>query len=270
MPICACWARRKSNAWPTVGAGPDQTGECAGHTSTPVTLDGSASNDPDDDTLTYEWKDSGGNVVGNTAVINPTLPLGSHLFTLTVNDGKGGTASDDVVVTVQDTVAPTLTLVKDSLSRILPVGVTSTEIDVLTESGAAASDLCDPNPVLAPGSASYSVGITTTVMIMASDCYGNSSQKPFTVELLTAAQAIQQLAGLVASYNLQQGIANSLDAKLQNAIDALNAANAGQRQDAVNKLQAFINAVEAQRGKELTNAQADALLSMAMRILAVL
>ena len=77
----------------------------------------------------------------------------------------------------------------------------------------------------------------------------------------------------MTGYNLKQGIANSLDAKLQNVMDALSAANAGQRQDATNRMQAFINTVEAheaQRGKELSDAEADALQAYARRILGVL
>ena len=74
----------------------------------------------------------------------------------------------------------------------------------------------------------------------------------------------------MAGFNLKQGIANSLDAKLQNAMEAYQAANAGNRQDVINKLMAFINAVEAQRGKELTSAQADQLIAEANRILSVL
>ncbi len=51
-------------------------------------------------------------------------------------------------------------------------------------------------------------------------------------------------------YNGEFGISNALDAKLQNALDALVAKNAGQRQDAINKMQAFINAPEAKQAKE--------------------
>jgi len=259
-----------TNRPPLANAGRDQTVECAGHGGTAVPLDGSASNDPDGDTLSYEWRDGAGNVVGTTAVIDPTLLLGSHLFNLTVDDGKGGTASDTVSVTVEDKIAPALTLARESYSIILPVGTPSKSLDVLAEAQPAASDVCDPAPTIVTNSPGVFYPGLTPVAIKATDACGNFTEKQFTVEVLTAAQAIQQLAGVVASYNLQQGIANSLDAKLQNTLDALNAANAGQRQDAANKLLAFINAVEAQRGKQLTSAQADALVSMAMRILAVL
>lgn len=83
-----------------------------------------------------------------------------------------------------------------------------------------------------------------------------------------AGQAIQTLAATVQSFNLKQGIANSLDAKIQNAFDALSAANAGNRSDAANKLGAFINSVNSQRGKQLTNVQADTLVALATQIIA--
>ncbi len=103
-----------------------------------------------------------------------------------------------------------------------------------------------------------------------SDDWGASASDTATVTVQTSAQAIGSLSQLVQSYNLTQGILNSLDAKLDNALDALNAANAGQRQDAAEKLQAFMNAVEAQRGKQITSAQADVLIAYATRILGVI
>lgn len=82
--------------------------------------------------------------------------------------------------------------------------------------------------------------------------------------------AIENLTIAVQELNLKQGIASSLDAKLQNVRDSLTAANAGQREDAVNKLQAFINACEAQRGKELIIGQADMLIAAANNIITML
>jgi probable HAF family extracellular repeat protein len=74
----------------------------------------------------------------------------------------------------------------------------------------------------------------------------------------------------VAQINLDNGISNSLDSKLDAAVSGLFAENADQRQDSVNKLNSFINAVEAQRGKKITEAQADYLIDAATAILSVI
>jgi hypothetical protein len=93
------------NQPPVANAGPDQTVEATG-ALTAVSLNGSASSDPDGDALTYSWSWSGGSASGATPTVN--LPLGTHTITLTVDDGKGGTASDQVVITVRDTTPPAL------------------------------------------------------------------------------------------------------------------------------------------------------------------
>jgi hypothetical protein len=88
------------------------------------------------------------------------------------------------------------------------------------------------------------------------------------IAMLTPAQAIADLMVLVASFQLHHGIANSLDTKLQAALDAL---NGGNPVGAVSALQDFVNEVEAQSGKKkLTTAQADQLIAAAQRIIAVL
>ena len=82
--------------------------------------------------------------------------------------------------------------------------------------------------------------------------------------------ASDELVEMVLQCNLKAGIENSLETKLQNAKNALTAANSGQREDAVNKLQAFINACEAQRDKALTPEQANGLIAKANTIIASL
>ena len=87
------------NLPPEVLAGEDQT-VYVGDT---VTLDGSASYDPDGSTLSYTWQPL--KVPGftdnndGTASFAPSAP-GVYTFTLEVDDSQGGITSDEVVVTV--------------------------------------------------------------------------------------------------------------------------------------------------------------------------
>jgi hypothetical protein len=97
-----------ANQPPVADAGPDQTAACGGTNGTSVTLDGSRSSDPDNDALTYSWTWNGGSASGMRPVV--TLPLGATTITLTVDDGKEGTATDTVTVTVSDSVPPVTTV----------------------------------------------------------------------------------------------------------------------------------------------------------------
>ena len=98
---------RAVNVSPVADAGPDQTIECVGPDGASITLDGTNSSDPDNDPLTYTWTGPFGTVAGSTPTV--TLPLGTHAITLTVDDGNGGTETDEVMVTVQDTTPPEMT-----------------------------------------------------------------------------------------------------------------------------------------------------------------
>ncbi|MDT8305124.1 MAG: hypothetical protein RRC07_04255, partial [Anaerolineae bacterium] len=69
------------------------------------------------------------------------------------------------------------------------------------------------------------------------------------------------------SMNLQQGIDNGLDAKLEAALGALDELNEQDTAAAMNTLLAFINNVEAQRGNKITDEQADILIAEAQQII---
>ena len=95
-----------SNRAPTAAAGADLTVDPGAS----VTLSGSGT-DPDDDTLSYSWAQTGGTpgvtLAGAdtaTATFDAPVEPGALTFTLTVSDGRGGSATDGVTVTVRDLV----------------------------------------------------------------------------------------------------------------------------------------------------------------------
>ena len=85
---------------PAADAGPDQTASLLGPTVA-VTLDGTASTDDDGDPLTYTWW--GDFIESDASGPTPTVTfdhLGGHLIHLQVSDGRGGSDTDSLTVTV--------------------------------------------------------------------------------------------------------------------------------------------------------------------------
>jgi hypothetical protein len=125
------------------------TVECTGPSGAVVTLDGRGSTDPDstpgtqDDIVSYEWLENAGTpqerLLGSGPYLTVTLPLGAHAILLRVTDTKQATGTATALVTVRDTVSPTLTLAADPSvlwppnHRLVPVHL-SWQV----------SDVCDP------------------------------------------------------------------------------------------------------------------------------
>ena len=102
--VAACLSKIQGgpiNNPPVANAGSDQTAEV----NTLVTLDGSASNDPDGDSLTFSWTQAAGPSINlsNPTSMRPTFTptvSGSYTFQLVVNDGKVDSAPDYVTITI--------------------------------------------------------------------------------------------------------------------------------------------------------------------------
>lgn len=186
--------------------------------------------------------------------------LGTTAVTCTAQDAQHNAASRTFNVLVQDTTAPVLSVPASfTVNATSPSGATVIY-------AASASDVADTSPSLAcaPASGSvFPVG-TTTVTCTAGDAGGNTASASFQVTVKGASTQIDDLISFVRGLNLPAGLTNSLVQKLGNAQDAPNT-NA-----ACNQLGSFINEVKAQRGKELTAAQADQLVGDAERIRAVM
>jgi REJ domain/Bacterial Ig domain len=126
-----------TNNLPVANAGADQTVD----ENSAVALSGTTSSDPDSDPLTHAWTQTGGPAVtltgGTSATPSFTAPFvsagGADLtFSLTVNDGYGGTATDTVVIHVQNmndpplatAAQPTVALLWPPNHQMIAVGIT--------------------------------------------------------------------------------------------------------------------------------------------------
>ncbi len=118
--------------------------EPTSHEGAPVTLDGSASSDPDGDPLTFEWDfDSDGTFdAAGAVIVNTYNPGGPYHTTLRVTDPNGLSSTDTVEITVIDTTPPAITdlIITPNVlwppnHRMVPVGIS-----------ANVADVCDPEP----------------------------------------------------------------------------------------------------------------------------
>jgi HYR domain len=163
------------NQAPTANAGPDQTVECV-LAGTPVTLNGTASSDPDSDPLTFTWTGPFGTASGATPIVS--LPFGVQVITLTVDDGNGGTSTDTVTITVHDTTKPSITCPANQTAECTgPTGA------VVNFPGPVVSDTCSSVVTAAcvpPSGSTFPLG-TSPDTCTADDTHGNTNSCGFSV-----------------------------------------------------------------------------------------
>jgi X-Pro dipeptidyl-peptidase len=158
-----------------------------------------------------------------------------------------------------DTIAPTLHLPAD-----ITVDATSPAGAIVTYT-ATATDNEDPDPsvkCLPASGSTFPIG-TTTVSCTATDASGNSSTGSFTVHVNGPTEFLAALLADVTGVGPGKSLADKVK-----AIQALVAA--GKTADACSALAAFVNEVNAQAGKKVTQTKADALLAEAAQISALL
>jgi thermitase len=121
------------NLPPVANAGVDRTVvDTNGDGVELVTLDGSASADPEGRALDYEWSE-GGQIVGLGATADVWLDIGGHTVTLKVTDEHGATSTDTVVITVNPwNYAPVATNLSVSTVLGTPVTLTLAATDMET------------------------------------------------------------------------------------------------------------------------------------------
>lgn len=129
------------NQRPIADAGPDQTVECNAPGTGTVTVNGSASHDPDGDSLTYAWSGALGSATGPVATFQAPLGVTTTIH-LVVDDGYSGVGSADTRVTVKDTIPPVIRSAAANPTSNWPPNHQMFPVRL----SVVAHDTCDPNP----------------------------------------------------------------------------------------------------------------------------
>ena len=186
-----------TNQSPVADAGPDQAVPLASL----ATLDGSASSDDGRlQTLSYSWvSDTGFSAAGKVATV--LLPLGTHVFTLTVYDGEFS-ATDSVTITVLDATPPAIAIASPvanaayALDQIVFASYTCTDASGIAScTGTAASgaqiDTSSPGPQPFCVTAVDGAGNTST------QCVSYSVLEPPTITVTSPIEPIYELGSLL-------------------------------------------------------------------------
>jgi len=164
--------RRIGNSAPVANAGPDQVGVAAGT----VTLDASASYDPDNDPITYQWTQIGGNNVTLSAPTGVrttfTAVAGqTYVFRLTVTDAGG--LSSSATTRVTSTTPNGATIVRfDATPNNIAAGQPST-LTWIVQGATSVSINNGIGNVAATGSTTVNPTATTTYTLTAVGPSGN-------------------------------------------------------------------------------------------------
>ena len=130
------------NSTPVANAGEDQIVSAGSGCQVLITLNGTASTDPDGDELVCQWLwPPSGAAIGLSPEI--VLPVGVHPVILSVYDGHGGQHTDSVVIVVREDVPPTIDISVNP-SVLWPPNHKM----VLVTPTIAATDNCDPDPAV--------------------------------------------------------------------------------------------------------------------------
>lgn len=128
--------------------------ECSSHTATPITLDGTASRDPDGDPIAhYQWfrldhgvPESFG--TGNVAIAHASLTVNtSATFALHVYDPQLGANETTTTVTVVDTTPPIVSVSPRQFELWPPNNKMNCYL-LGEQVNATATDTCDPDPIV--------------------------------------------------------------------------------------------------------------------------
>ncbi len=230
--------------------------------------------------VSWAW-DFGG--LGTSADQNPVFTFtdnGLYTVTLTVTDEDGSMDAISHDVTVND-LGPTAALTGDtsldegqagsydaSGSTSSPDPIVSYEWD-WNYDGNTFNPSVDTGPT---ASHTWMDNGTYTVAVRVTDDDGSTDIATLSVivEKIPPEVVVENLSNEVDTMDLPEATKNNLNASLDNATKVLKDSNPKNDVSAINALQAFINKIEAQRGKKIPKEVADELIAKAQEIIITL
>jgi len=193
--------------------------------------------------------------LSNDAPAGLNFPLGATIITWSATDASGNTGTATQTVIVTDTTPPAVTAPAD-----ITVDATGVTTPVSLGAGTAV-DLVDGALAPTPDNAGpYPIG-TTTVTWSATDASGNTGTATQIVTVLDTSQISAGIAEDIKNLALPKGLENSLLSKLNTSLKLLSDSNPNNDSAGVNTLNALINSIQAQSGKKIAEADADALIA---------
>ena len=149
--------------------------------------------DPDGDQLGYMWSASGGEINGAGATVNWTAPPseGSYDITVTVTDGQGGQATDQVTIIVRANEPPTITSLVADAAWVLPSGTvratctaSDPDGDELSYEWSASGGEISGTGAVVDWTAPQEVG-AYNITVVVTDGYGSSDTRTLPVTVVT-------------------------------------------------------------------------------------
>ncbi len=201
--------------------------------------------------------DAPGVVVTRTGVpAGNVFPLGTTTVTYAATDAVGNTATATQRVTVTDTTAPSIAVPADAEYQLV------SDVPAGHPTDATASDNCGAVTVTMVetnngGAGSPASPLIITRTFTATDTAGNTASAKQTITVRVNETSLCTLTRRLVS---KEGVADSLCVKLANAAGAR---DRGNQKAAQNILKAYINEVEAQRGKAIATEDAELLILLA-------
>lgn len=158
---------------PFADAGPDQTVECRGASTTAI-VNGTGSSDVNNAPLSFHWTSADANFEASAAPVTVAhfLP-GTATIALTVDNGSA-TNTDEAILRSEDTLAPSIACpAPATVECVAPGGTPASDPGAAAFlDGASATDLCDTSVTIAHDAAGFFPLGSTTVGFSATDDAG--------------------------------------------------------------------------------------------------